>query len=49
MTVLNTIRRSGGHAGAVIVHPSGEVPERARRRTCTAAYKLQVLADYMTA
>jgi len=30
-------------------HPSGEVPERARRRTFTAAYKLQVLADYETA
>jgi transposase-like protein len=47
MTVLTTITRSGAHAGAVNDdHPSGEVPERARRRTFTAAYKLKVLADY---
>jgi hypothetical protein len=46
MTVLTTITRSGAHAGAVNDdHPSGEVPERARRRTFTAAYKLKVLAD----
>ncbi len=49
MTVLTTIPRPGGHAGVVNEHPSGEVPERARRRTFTAAYKLQVLADYETA
>lgn len=50
MTVLTTISRSGAHAGAVNDdHPSGEVPERARRRTSTAAYKLQVLAEYEAA
>ena len=50
MTVLTTIARLGAHAGAVNDdHPSGEVPERARRRTFTAAYKLKVLAEYETA
>lgn len=50
MTVLTTISRSGAHAGAVNDdHPSGEVPERARGRTFTAAYKLKVLAEYEAA
>ena len=50
MTVLTTISRSGAHAGAVNDdHPSGEVPERARRRTFTGAYKLKVLAEYEAA
>ncbi len=30
-------------------HPSGEVPERARRRTFTAAYKLKVVEEYEAA
>jgi len=49
MTVLTTIARTGSHAGVVNDHPSGEVPERALRRSSTAAYKLQVLADYEAA
>jgi transposase len=50
MTVLMTISRSGAHAGAVTEdHSTGEVPERARRRSFTAAYKLQVLAVYEAA
>lgn len=50
MTVLTTISRSGAHAGAVHEdHPAGEVPEPARRRTFTAAYKLKVLAEYEAA
>jgi hypothetical protein len=49
MTVLTTLARTGGHAGAVNEHSTGEVPERARRRTFAAAYKLQVLADYESA
>ena len=49
MTVLTTIARTGAHAGDVTEHSSGEVPERARRRTFTAAYKLAVLAEYEAA
>lgn len=49
MTVLTTIARTGVHAGGVTEHSSGEVPERARRRTFTAAYKLAVLAEYEAA
>ena len=30
-------------------HPDPQVPERARRRTFTAKYKLRILADYDTA
>lgn len=30
-------------------HDEGEVPERARRRTFTAAYKLRILAEYEAA
>jgi transposase len=33
-------------AGAEVRRPDPEVPERARRRTFTAAYKVRVLADY---
>jgi len=36
----------GAAAGAMTEHSSGEVPERARRRTFTGAYKLKVLAEY---
>lgn len=50
MTVLTTIPQPGTHAGVVTDHhSSGEVPERARRRTFTAAYKLAILAEYETA
>ena len=49
MTVLTTISRPGTHAGVVTDHPSGEVPERARRRTFTAAYKLKIVEEYESA
>lgn len=49
MTVLTTIERPGAHADGVTEHSTGEVPERARRRTFTAAYKLAVLAEYEAA
>ena len=49
MTVLTTIPRPGRDAGVVTDHPSGEVPERARRRTFTAAYKLDIVAEYEAA
>jgi transposase-like protein len=35
-----------GRAGGGAVRPDPEVPERARRRTFTAKYKLEVLAEY---
>lgn len=37
---------AGGVAGGKPVDPDPEVPERARRRTFTAKYKLEVLAAY---
>ncbi len=49
MTVLTTISRPGVHAGVVTDHRSGEVPERARRRTFTAAYKLRIVEEYEAA
>ena len=49
MTVLTTVSDRGAHAGVVTDHSSGEVPERAKRRTFTAAYKLRVLAEYEAA
>ena len=49
MTVLTTIPRPGVHAGVVTDHPGGEVPERAKRRTFTAAYKLRIVAEYEAA
>jgi len=49
MTVLTTIPGPGVHAGAVTDHPSGEVPERAKRRTFTAAYKLKIVEEYEAA
>ena len=49
MTVLTTIPRPGVHAGEVTDHRSGEVPERAKRRTFTAAYKLSIVAEYEAA
>ena len=49
MTVLTTVSRRGAHAGVVTDHPSGEVPERAKRRTFTAAYKLRIIEEYENA
>jgi transposase len=49
MTVLTTVSGRGAHAGAVADDPGGEVPERARRRTFTAAYKLAIVAEYEAA
>ena len=46
MTVLATVPGRGAHAGVVTDHPSGEVPERAKRRTFTAAYKLKIVQEY---
>ena len=46
MTVLTTVTDRGAHAGVVTDHPSGEVPERAMRRTFTAAYKLKIVQEY---
>ena len=49
MTVLTTGSGRGAHAGVVTDHRSGEVPERAKRRTFTAAYKLAIVAEYEAA
>ena len=49
MTVLPTIPRLDADAGVMTDHSSGEVPERARRRTFTAAYKLRILTEYEAA
>lgn len=49
MTVLTTDSRRGAHSGVVTDHPSGEVPERAKRRTFTAAYKLKIVEEYENA
>ena len=46
MTVLTTVSDRGAHAGVVTDRPSGEVPERAKRRTFTAAYKLKIVQEY---
>lgn len=44
---ITTQVRSLGHAGGVN-DPEPEVPERARRRSYSAKYKLEVLAEYET-
>lgn len=49
MTVLTTVSGRGAHAGVVADHSSGEVPERAKRRTFTAAYKLKIVEEYEAA
>lgn len=49
MMVLSNMARLDGHAVRVNGHDEGEVPERARRRTFTAAYKLLILAEYEAA
>jgi transposase len=45
MTAVSTLPRAA-HAGRVGEVPDPEVPERARRRTFTAQYKLDILAEY---
>ena len=49
MTVLATASRHGAHGGVVTDPSSGEVPERAKRRTFTAAYKLKIVEEYESA
>ena len=49
MTVLMVDKGRGAHAGVVTEHSSGEVPERAKRRSFTAAYKLKIVAEYEAA
>lgn len=49
MTALLLDERVAVHAGPVTDRPDPEVPERARRRTFTAKYKLDVLAEYEAA
>jgi transposase-like protein len=44
---ISTQDRSLGHGGRVN-DPEPEVPERARRRSYSAKYKLEVLAEYET-
>lgn len=46
MTVLMTTNGRDEHPGQVTDHTDPQVPERARRRSFTAAYKLEVLAEY---
>jgi transposase len=42
-----TTAPTGGHAGSVPADPPDpEVPERAKRRTYSARYKLEILAEY---
>src|SRR5262249_34421446 len=41
-----TATQAGRHAEPVDEHPDPEVPERATRRTCSAQYKLRILAEY---
>lgn len=49
MTALSTLPPRVAHPGRVADRPDPEVPERARRRTFTAQYKLDVLAEYEAA
>ena len=49
MTVLTTGSGRGADAGVVADQSSGEVPERAKRRTFTAAYKLAIVEEYEAA
>jgi transposase-like protein len=49
MTVGLLDERIAVHAGRVSDRPDPEVPQRARRRTFTAKYKLEVLAEYDSA
>ncbi len=49
MTTTVTRPEASRQAGPVEDVPDPEVAERARRRTCTAKYKRDVLAEYETA
>jgi hypothetical protein len=49
MTATVTLPVSAGQAGLMNEVPDPEVPERARRRTYTAKYKRDVLAEYEAA
>lgn len=46
MSVTKTVQEPSGQAGSVDDVPDPQVPERARRRTYTAKYKRDVLAEY---
>jgi transposase len=46
MTALQTPTTPAFHPGPMADRPDPEVPERARRRTFTARYKLAVLTEY---
>jgi len=46
MSATMTEVPASGQAGAVQDIPDPQVPERARRRTYTARYKRDVLAEY---
>ncbi len=46
MTVLRTMTGRDAHPGRVTDETDPQVPERARRRSFPAAYKLEVLAEY---
>lgn len=41
-----TVAVADGHTGGMTTDPDPEVPARARRRTYSAKYKLEVLAEY---
>lgn len=45
MSITTAEDRLGSHAGRV-TDPSPEVPERAKRRSYSARYKLEILAEY---
>lgn len=46
MTAVQTLDPPASHPVRMPERPDPEVPERARRRTFTARYKLNVLAEY---
>ncbi len=46
MSMMMTQQPAGGQAGRMDEVPDPQVPERARRRTYTARYKRDVLAEY---
>ncbi len=46
MTVLMTMTGRDAHPGRVTDETDPQVPERARRRSFSAAYKLAVLGEY---
>ena len=46
MTVLMTMTGRDAHPGRMTDETDPQVPERARRRSFTATYKLEVLAEY---